>query len=587
MAQKYLGIDLGDHTVKVVVLNATLRGIQVEDRFEKTVVAVKDEDRLEASLAAAKALIRQRRLSQIPAGVVLPGGSGSYRRIEFPFADPKRIAQAVGFEVEDEFPIPLEELAYDHVTFPAKAKEKKGHALVVATRTSFINRVVEALQEVGVDLRLITLGAMANAQAMAYRVPPAIVLKEGECAVSLVVDMGHRTTELVAMTAKGPMVARTIRKGAGRLSQVLLRAYGFKSEAEAEAAKHSDAFLPMPGADLDTRQQEAAELVTGVIMPLAREIENTRQWLRAEYGLIVSEVCVSGGGGRLKGFVQWLAEEIGLPVVPVQPSAKVKLGADRDWHGHTIALGAALGAWQRPLIQLYTGHGGGTGDNRWLVEKMSTMAMLGVAVLAFAAVESLVKVRAVERERDAYVHELENESYTVFGEEMSSAEEVLARLEAVDEEDMSSQIPERGAFEILEALSGSGTPEGGRVAPVAPSPGGRPVAGMGAGQASSAASVAPEGVSETDAEASEEGDHVGILRDDDLIFSMVDIRPTKVDMKITASRATAQDRLASKLQSISCVGQVTKGKIRDRNERKEFEMNLDHQCYYAEKLELH
>jgi hypothetical protein len=34
-----------------------------------------------------------------------------------------------------------------------------------------------------------------------------------------------------------------------------------------------------------------------------------------------------------------------------------------------------------------------------------------------------------------------------------------------------------------------------------------------------------------------------------------------------------------KLKQYGCVREITKGMVRDRNERKSFEMSIDHNCY--------
>ena len=73
--------------------------------------------------------------------------------------------------------------------------------------------------------------------------------------------------------------------------------------------------------------------------------------------------------------------------------------------------------------------------------------------------------------------------------------------------------------------------------------------------------------------------NAGILADDELQFSSVDIRELKIELSVSATRATAQDRLAVKLDEYACIRTVTGGSIKERNERQAFDMSIDHNCF--------
>ena len=57
----------------------------------------------------------------------------------------------------------------------------------------------------------------------------------------------------------------------------------------------------------------------------------------------------------------------------------------------------------------------------------------------------------------------------------------------------------------------------------------------------------------------------GIVTADQLELASLDIRELKVDLKVTATRATAQDRLAIQLKKLGCVSEITKGKVTEGN----------------------
>ena len=220
-----------------------------------------------------------------------------------------------------------------------------------------------------------------------------------------------------------------------------------------------------------------------------------------------------------------------------------------------------------------------------------------MAILVFAAIDTLVRIRAAERERDAYVTELEAETQREFGEPLTSGAAVRAKLADVEGGGMSGQIPERGALELLEMLTRVATPKGGRPPP--PAAGGQLPPGytMGMGADGNPTVLGPDGQpASLDAAGNPVAaggepapvalspvpdSNAGIVADDQLQMASVEIRELKVEMRLAATRATAQDRLAVKLEEIECIGPITKGMIKQRNDRESFDMSISHNCFYG------
>lgn len=612
MAQKFVGVDLGNRRVKVAVVAAGLRGAQVLHVWEQDVEAgkpgeakVESSSSIDAAIDTALRMLRERGLRHLPTGVALPGDAGSYRVLSFPFDDARQIAQALNFELDGQFPVPIEQLVTDHIVI--KRGDGRGRALVVAAKRSQVEHVSARFKLADIDLKLITTGALGIAQALASTpIPP---LPPGSPSnvepLSLVVDFGDKSTELVALGSSGPIAARSMRRGGRQLRRELERAWGLDSAA-LEVVLQRDASTDDPQ-------------VRRALQPLLREIEHSRQWLKAEFGGQVVELRLSGGVARLRGLDRWLAHETGLDTALVAPkeSGALREVAGRDWTGALVALGTAVATGRRPLIQLGDAFEGGGGEGLWIQQHFSTIAALGIAIVAFAGVDTMVRIKAAERERDAYALELERETLAMFGTSLDSSDAIRAKLGEVEGGDTQAQIPERGALEILEIVSKVSTPKGGRVPP--PSSQLPPGYTLGTGPDGAPTIIGPDGFPATsdpagnplspsmfagmppssDGEGEGEGgesegegspgpapsvapvadSNAGILSDDELMFAMVDIRPLKIDLDLSATRATAQDRLAVKLKQYGCVREITKGMVRDRNERKSFEMSIDHNCY--------
>jgi type IV pilus assembly protein PilM len=594
MAQKFVGVDLGNRRVEITVVSAGLRGAQVSHMWAQPVTVTGEakpgEDDLDAAIDVALRMIKERGLRHLPTGVSVPGGAGSYRVLTFPFEDPRQIAQAVSFEADGQFPLPLDQLVLDHM--PIKRGDGRGRALVVAVKRSTIEHLAARFKLADIDLRVITTGALAIAQALAG-VPIAGGRADGDrLPVALVVDFGHRATDVIALASSGPIAVRSLRRGGKQIARDLARAWRL-DPAAAELALERDASL-------------ADEVVARALQPLLRELEHTRQWLRTELNADAVELRLCGGTARLRGLETWLAQQTSLPTTIAAPreSASLRSVAGHDWASSLVALGTSLAAGRRPLIQLFDSFDGPAGEGQWFQQHFSTFAALGVAVLAFAGIDTLVRIKAIERERDAYATELASESDKVFGEAMKNASAVRGALAAVEGGDMNSEIPERGALELLELITKAASPKGGRQ-PVAPAetssgigpdgqpimfgPDGSPLSGAGGdeggedgeGEDGEGGEEAAEGGEPAIELAPISDPNAGIVADDMLVFSSLDIRELKIEMSVSATRATAQDRFAVKLTELGCVRKITKGMIKDRNELKSFEMIIDHNCFTA------
>lgn len=578
MAQKYVGLDLGAHEVKAVLVSAGLRATQVLEVAVEPVPIRSGGDEVSAALEQGLALLRRRGWNHYRVGVVLPGSAASFRVLKFPFNDPRRIAQTIAFEAEGQFPIPLEELEYDHVPL---VTGQTGQALMVAVRRETIDKVTRAFKAASIDLKLITVDVIATAQVLDSAIPELVKTDPADNRVPavLLLDIGTQTTDLVAYGAKGPIAARVLRRGGAHVTRALQEHYRLDAAA-AERAKIDSGFLPHRGTgELSPAQLESGSLVARAIEPIVREVEHTRLWLRAEFGVEVTQVRLSGGGSQLRGLDAYLTEQIGLPTQRARPRDNLVGGALRghDWTGTSSALGAAVGCARRPLIQLYkdisTQRGGG--DGSWLIERMATVGALGLVILALAAIDTLVKVSALESERLAREDELGKASAKVFGDALTNVEDIEARLGEVDGEDITSLIANRGAVEVLGAFVKATVPAGPKPppVPVAP-PVEAPEGGDGEAPAAPAEPVQAAPLPAVDLNA-------GIAWDDDLQLANIEIRPRAIQFKASATRPTTQDRLKTRLMSsMPCVTSFPNARLRDENDRKVFDPTLEHDCYF-------
>ena len=583
MAQKYVGVDIGSHHIKVVVVSAGLRGVQVVDAFAEPVGPLPSSqegeeppDPFSHLLGAAFGALRSHGLLGQTIGVCLPPRLLSYRVLSFPFSDERRIAQAVSFEVDGHFATPIEELAHGHVAVPST--EGGGRALVVGLHRDRLQQVATLFRRSGSELKVLTSSALAAGQVahVSLPAPGPDMVEQGRKPAALLVDLGHEYTHFVALGAKGPLAVRAVRRGGRQISEAIAHAYGLNPD-EAEAAKQTDAFLPHHGLpEISQEQMQAGKVVAEAFEPILRELEHTRLWLRSTYHLEVSSVQLLGGGAELNGVAGYLSEHTGLDVAAFEAGATgLKVPAGMAMAGFAGALGAAYGAARRPLVHLRDTRTGDT-DTGWVQQRMSSLIAIGIAVMGFAALDTIAQVKATDAALAAHKEELDAASQSAFGQALTPAE-VTAKLSEAEGQDLTSLVPERGALETMAMIVKAVTPTDLATAPGMPAAGGQPAS----------PGAAPSEEAEEEGDQAEETEKsttapagAGIVVADNLIISTLDIRELKIEVKAEAAKGSAQDRLAREFGKIDCISNLSKGKVRGVEPSVSFQMTMDSRCYY-------
>ncbi len=468
MSNRFIGLDLGTHCVKGVVVNAGFRGMQVVETFEepvdyqpKTTDEEHDPSPAGAAVHSAIEVLRRRKLTGEPLGLCVPAGMLSYRVLGFPFRDLKRIAQMVHLEAEGQFPLPLDELVLAHT--PVQLPGEQGHALVTAAPRDRVEQLLGIFRRVGCDVRTLTSPATAIGQvAQVYRGNPAPT--DSMMHGALVLDLGHHFGHCVAIGPKGPLAVRLLRRSGLQLTSAIARAYHMQWRT-AEETKHAHGFVPNDSmTSLTPEQRKLGEVVLHALAPIVREIVHTRLWLRSTYKLDIDTIWLSGGTANLRGLAEHLAQQTGLSVQPLELASSImKMPAGFDTLRYAAAAGAAYASARRPLIELRSATGE-TADHGFLQAQVGTLATLGLALVAALTLDAVSAVRGAELKLNAYRDELNVASERAFGEGLTPAE-VDARLNSVQGEDLSKTVPGRGALEVLALVAQAATPTDANAAP--------------------------------------------------------------------------------------------------------------------------
>lgn len=317
MARSILGLDVGSHAVKAVVLRQTLRGLEL---VQMRSLALGDAG--PSTAADLREMVHLHDLATEHVVTSLPGDRASVRRVRFPFRDRRKIAAAVPFEVESQVPFELDAFVLDWQVV-SEGPEGVEVAVSLAPRSE-VELLVGTLAEAGLSPRVVEAeGLVLGHLAEFFDLP----------GTRLLVDLGHRKTTLCLLEEGRPLAARTLPLGGHAITTALAHERGL-DEAEAERCKLEQAVLAAAG----------SPAARAVAERLAREIARTVGSLEAMaggQGRRVERVDLLGGGAHLHGLEAFLAERLGLPTARL-PLPRGELGPDLLAGGDPALFGPAI-----------------------------------------------------------------------------------------------------------------------------------------------------------------------------------------------------------------------------------------------------
>ncbi len=322
-----LGLDLGSHTLKAVELRVSPRNLE-PGQFRV-------HPRIDQAAPLAEHLQRFIAMHKLPTGHVataLPARQLSTRRLEFPFSDTRRLAQAIPFEIEAETPFRLDDIFVDWNLLRAE----KNQGVVAATLAKRVHVAVALArcQEAGCDPHVIEAEGLVLANlAPLFRL-------EG---THLLIDIGHEKTTFCALFEGRPLLSHSILVAGRAMTEAIARETGLSFEA-AEERKCEGGILGRGG---NPGSPGVAELVERIAREAVRTLEAAESRQGSGPSVRDAKLTLMGGSARLDRIDEVLSKRTGLPAhrlrMPADaPHAKLVEGIDPVLFAPALALALRL-----------------------------------------------------------------------------------------------------------------------------------------------------------------------------------------------------------------------------------------------------
>ncbi|HZX49496.1 MAG TPA: pilus assembly protein PilM, partial [Nitrospirota bacterium] len=341
MSRKILGLDIGSHSIKAVLLKEGFGKIEPVRFIEKL--------RINGDIQGLiRSIFQEGHLKPDIIVSSVAGSNVSVQYLHIPFSDESKISRVVPNEVENLIPFHLEDMIIDQVILSKGNGEKPsggGSSVCVALiRKQTLQNHIDTLKEASADPKIIELESLALYHAFMqwYKTEDTVAL----------LDIGAERSNLCIVSKGKPALVRTFKSGGNSATAAIKDACGGSME-EAEGRKLSSeinlsrVISHVAGTELNSVPNVPEDIISSAIKnglsPLVTELMQSLHAYEINNNDEVSKLYISGGGARLRNLDKFLSLELNMDVetfrIPGEFLQKLQLQEDA---GFTLSTGIGL-----------------------------------------------------------------------------------------------------------------------------------------------------------------------------------------------------------------------------------------------------
>jgi len=402
------GLDIGQGAVKAVCLSRRRKKISIEatavlDCYEEGLLSP------EEVRAQLREWLQNSGFHDTPFVVGLPQYLATTQVSDFPEAGPRELEGMVAFETQQLAGLSEEAFIFGYHRLPP-GHGRSNPILIGICRQSAVEDILSQIDPAGIQVLDLAMNGLAAANAYVYLYPEQAASEDPQ----LLLDIGAENSSLVVLADGHPVFVSSLLFGSRKFNQALAQ-HLKRSEDEVEAAKRS-ARVDMY--DSASPLVQAARLLENEIRS---SIEHWRSQEQSELGRkMFVRLSVCGGGAKLDGLVEFLAQVVGCETQLVGAPT----GEDSDARDPALmaAFGLALQAIgaARAVISL------ATPDLRWTNRRLASFRYLAAAAVLTSILivgGMFVWYRSLRREKAALAARME---------ELTRCEQLIPKIEDLD-----------------------------------------------------------------------------------------------------------------------------------------------------------
>ena len=316
-----VGLDIGSSAVKAVELQTRRGAVELvslgyENLPSDTIVDGQIMELNNVSNVVSNIF----RSHQIKTDRVVAGVSGHsviVKNIVVPQMSEEELEESIDWHAEEHIPFDIADVSLDY-QITGRTHDAL-QVLMTACKRDKIANVKQAIQLAGKQPVIIDVDAFAlqNCYEVNYRPAPGQVVA--------LLNIGAATMNINILNGTKSVFTRDVSVGGNQYTGLLQKELGLTFE-QAEAVKRG---MPLPEGAEERDIQPILETVSDI---LALEISKTMDFYRAtaeEGEAAVQMILISGGGSKLPGLVEYLAQRFEIPVEVFDPFRGIRVDQRR------------------------------------------------------------------------------------------------------------------------------------------------------------------------------------------------------------------------------------------------------------------
>ncbi|MEE9122503.1 MAG: type IV pilus assembly protein PilM [Syntrophobacteria bacterium] len=327
-AKKHLAIDIGNHTLKILELRSTARGIDIVHHA----VAPTPPGGFQISVLAAqlKEMIQEHRIKTKQAVVGLAGKGIATRRLTLPNIPEEEIQEAVRWQAGELFPFSLGDamLAFQILERDDSSAQAKQEVLAAAATRETVMEHIALLQEAGLE----PVGLLAEPHALEQFWRTANLADDEEGAIA-VLDLGARKTSIHVFQGRELQFSRYVPTSGDAFTMALtgmIRAGDQEIELNTAQAEKLKREHGIPSVEDRGKTGEGIPLsqlavrIRPVLEKLETEISRSFDYYAFQFqGETITRLLLTGGGAQLQGIEAFFADRFDVRVGFLDPLAPI------------------------------------------------------------------------------------------------------------------------------------------------------------------------------------------------------------------------------------------------------------------------
>lgn len=332
--KKYLGIDIGTTTIKIVVLSFNKNQPKLESygilenyaHLERINEAIQTSNFKVVEKTAAKYLgdlLKKSNIKNREAIVAIPCFNTYTNILDFPPLSLKDLERAVYFQAKQYIPMALSEVSIDwQIVYQDNSKIK---VLLVAIPKEFINRYLNIARMIGIRIAKMELESLASAKS----------LIKNERGVVSIVDIGGRATTISIFENGILQATKTMDVAGGDLTQVIATGLNI-IPARAEEIKRLYGLKPPIG------QEEVMKLMIPLLGVIEQEMQREFNFFYKKTNKNIEKIYLTGGIANLPGITEYFSNDFKVPVFEGNPFELGTVKFDKKLTPAIKEIGASL-----------------------------------------------------------------------------------------------------------------------------------------------------------------------------------------------------------------------------------------------------